>query len=241
MPDKIEYGYKMPTINTTKEELLKIAADWDKECGGYYSELKKIWDVNEAYYKGRQTELEKIPSNMSNCVQNHIFMGVETIVPIMTANPPRFMAEPPTESDEAIKYANSIQKVLSIIYDEKDIRTKGEMLMRHMIIYRFGAWRPFYNETTKEVDVRYVRPQRLRFPKTSHELPYICEKQDLTSEEFKDYFGAEKFSEFIKSKGTNLKDEDPLLGVFLALHHDKNNKHRHFCLGLPGHLPGASS
>lgn len=204
----IDYGYQMPDVTTSKEDLLKISVDWDKESKEYHDQLQRIWDVNEQYYKGRQTEMERIPRNMSNAVQNHIFMGIETIVPIITANSPKFIAEPAEESDTAIRYATSIEKTLSIIYDEKDIRTKGEMLIRHMMIFRYGAWVPFFNEETEEPDVRYVRPQRLYFPKTS-KLIYYFEKKDYTTEEFKTEFGEEKYQEFLTKKGPVNKSEEP--------------------------------
>lgn len=207
MVDKITSGYKMPTISTPNDELLQISVDWEKESGEYHDELKRIQDINELYYKGKQTKFDMIPSNQSNAVQNHIFMGIETVIPIITANSPRFIAEPPEESDLAIRYANSVEKTLSISYEEKDVRTKGEMLLRHMMIYRFGCWIPFFNKETNECDVRWVRPQRIYFPKTS-KLIYYYEKRDFTSDEIKAEFGEEKFKEFLKNKGTDVKPED---------------------------------
>jgi len=207
MAEKLKDGYKMPTVTTSKDELLQITVDWEKESGEYHDELKRIQDINELYYRGKQTKFDMIPVGQSNAVQNHIFMGIETVVPIMTANPPRFIAEPPEESDLAIRYANTVEKTLSIIYDEKDVRTKGEMLLRHMMIYRFGAWIPFFNTETNEVDVRWVRPQRIYLPKTS-KLIYYYEKRDFTSDEMKAKFGEEEFKEFLKNKGTEIKPDD---------------------------------
>ena len=204
---KIDYSYKMPEISTPKDELIKISVDWEKESGEYHSELEKIQDVNERYYKGNQTEMDKVPINQSNTVQNHIFMGIETIIPIATANSPRFIAEPPESSDTAIKYANAVEKTLSIIYEEKDIRTKGEMLLRHMMIFRFGVWIPFFDKQTNEVDVRWVRPQRIFFPKTA-KLIYYYEKRDFTSEEIKSEFGEEKYKEFLENKGIEINPDN---------------------------------
>lgn len=204
---KLDYGYKMPDLNTSEEELLKISADWDKESKEYHDELKRVQDVNESYYKGRQTELDRIPRSQSNAVQNHVFMAVETIIPIITANSPRFIAEPPEESDQSIRYANAIEKTLSIIYEEKDIRTKGEMLMRHMMIFRFGCWVPFFNKATEEVDVEWVRPQQIYFPKTSKFI-YYFRKRDFTTEEIKNEFGEEKLTEFLQKKYPDKESDD---------------------------------
>jgi len=207
MAEKLEYGYLMPTIKTSEEDLLKISGDWDKESSEYHDQLKRIQDANEQYYKGNQTQLDRIPRNQSNAVQNHIFMGIETIVPILTANSPRFIVEPIEESDQAIRYANSIEKALSISYEEQDVRSKGEMLMRHMMIYRFGAWIPFFNHETNEADVRWVRPHRLYFPKTS-KLIYYYEKKDYTTEELENEFGKAKLDKFLKGKYPSLKESE---------------------------------
>jgi len=212
--EKLKYAYISPDINTSDEDLIKVANDWYKESGEYHDELKKIGDVNEKVYKGHQTKKDMIPSDMSDAVQNHIFMGIETVVPIITANAPQFIVEPPEESDLSIKYANSVQKVLGIIYEEEDVRTKGEMLVRHMLIYRFGAWKPFYNTQKECVDVKWIRPQRLYFPKVSYALPYMMEKVDITSDEFIAEYGEEKFKAFLKNRGVEADDVRKIQGLY---------------------------
>ena len=201
-------AYKTPTEETDDKDLLAIANSWETESSQYHQELERVWKMNEDYYFGKQTEMDRIPSDMSNYVQNQIFMGVETIVPIMTANPPQFVVEPPEESDQSVKYSDNLQRVLSALYDTKDIRTKGEMLMRHMAIYRFGAWKPYWDYEENDVNVKYVRPKRLYFPKVTTELPYCMEKVDITAQEFKDFFGEEKFKEFLKNRGVEYNEEN---------------------------------
>ena len=207
-------AYKTPTIDTPDEELISISKAWEIESSQYHDELERIWNINENYYKGNQTELDRIPSDMSNAVQNQIFMGVETIVPIVTANPPRFVVEPPDESDQAIEYARVTQDVLGIHYETRDVKSKGEMLMRHMIIYRYGCWKPFWNEAINNVDVKWVRPKRLYFPKVVTALPYVMEKLDITAEEFKETFGEDEFKEFLKNRGEEVIDINKVSGVY---------------------------
>lgn len=204
VPDE---AYKTPTPETDDSELLTIAKAWEKESSAYHQELERIWKQNEDYYFGRQTEIDRIPADMSNAVQNHIFMGVETIVPIMTANPPQFVVEPPEESDTAVDYAATVQQALGAVYETKDIRTKGEMLMRHMVVYRFGAWKVFWDYDERDMNVKYVRPKRLYFPKVATKLPYVMEQVDITADEFKDVFSEEKFKEFLKQKQEKVSEE----------------------------------
>lgn len=37
MEDKLKEGYKMPTTSSSKDELLQISIDWEKESGTYHS------------------------------------------------------------------------------------------------------------------------------------------------------------------------------------------------------------
>jgi hypothetical protein len=88
------------------------------------------------------------------------------------------------------------------------------MMMRHMIVYRYGAWKPFWNEYTNNVDVKWVRPKRLYFPKVATELPYVMEKIDLTADEMKDTFGEKKFEEFLKNRGEKTEDLNKVNGIY---------------------------
>ncbi len=200
-------AYKSPTPDTDDKDLIAIGNAWEKESSTYHEELARIWKLNEDYYFGKQTELDRIPSDMSNTVQNNVFMGVETVVPILTANPPQFVVQPPEESDQSVKYADKLRIILSALYDTKDVRAKGEMLMRHMTIYRFGCWKPFWDYEENDCNVKYVRPKRLYFPKVTTELPYVMEKVDITAEEFKDVFGEAKFKTFLTDRGEKVEDE----------------------------------
>lgn len=204
--------YKTPAADTSDDELVSISNGWYNESKKYHSELEKVWKQNELYYLGNQTEKSRIPSDMSNAVQNHIFMGVETVVPIATASPPQMIVEPPPdeESDKAIEYSYAVQQVLSIHYETKNVRTKGEMLMRHMLVYRTGIWKPYWDTRINDVNVKSVRPQRCYFPKVSGKLPYVMEKVDISADEFADVFGEVKLQKFLEHGGqeVNLEDEE---------------------------------
>lgn len=202
--------YKIPTMDTSDDELVTVANKWLEESKKYHSELEKVWKENEEYYKGKQTKIDKVPSDMSNAVQNHIFMGVETVVPIITANPPQFLVEAPAESDKAVEYSYAVQQVLTIHYETKDVRTAGETLMRHMIVYRAGIWKVFWDTKINDVNLKSVRPQRVYFPKVSTELPYLIEKIDITADDFVDVFGEGRFRKFLEHGGqeVNFDEED---------------------------------
>lgn len=207
----LEKAYTMPDFeSSTDQELVEVGNAWLLESSQYYGELEKIWKVNEQYYLGNQTMMDRIPSDMSNAVQNQIFMGVETIVPIITANPPQFVVEPPENSDVSGKAADATQKILSIQYETTDVRTKGEALIRDMLMYRFGVWKVIWDENGNNVGLKNVKPKNLRFPKVIGDLPYLIEILPIYAGEFRDVFGDAKFIEFLKNRGKILKEGENL-------------------------------
>ena len=215
--------YISPTIKTSDETLLEVLRSWRQEAKKYYEEMSKTWVNNEKYYLGRQTEQDKVPSDMADTVHNHIFTGVETIVPIASSNPPQFVAEPPEESEVSDGNSDKLQKLLHIYYELLKVKEKGEQMLRHMIVYRAGIWKVGWDEVEKNISLEVVRPQRIYIPKVQGELPYLMEKKDITAEEFKDIWGEAKLKELIKKEGGLIskvfdrlrgKDSSELPGIF---------------------------
>ena len=205
-----------PTIKTSDTDLIAFANRWMKEAKPFHIALKKIQDLNEKYYVGKQTELDKVPTDMSNAVINHIFTGVETAVPIITANPPQFIVEPPADSETSAEYADKIQKILSVQYDNLQIRDKGVSLIRNTIVYRLGVWKVFWNEEINDWDVKSIRPQRIYIPefgKTVNELPYMIEHVDITYDEYEDLFGTEQLKKLLSARGEQYAENKKVAGT----------------------------
>ncbi len=195
-----------PNINTSDNDLITISTQWMLEAEPFHAYLKRIQNINEQYYFGNQTLKGSVPGDLSDAVQNQIFMGIETAVPIITANPPQFIVEPPEDAEVSGDYAYTLQKILGMLYETLDIRSKGEFLIRTMVIYRFGVWKPYWDYKKNNVNVRAIRPQRLYIPKygmTEGELPYVIEAIDMTYDEIRDQFGEEKFKIFLNSRGVD--------------------------------------
>jgi len=191
-----------PSVSLDDDELIALANRWMKESTNFHDELKKVQDINERYYLGNQTGRDLIPSHKCNAVQNQIFMGVETIVPIMTSNPAQFVALPAQETDASQELANSLQEILKLQYEPRHVRKFLEQAARHMIIYRFGVIKVFWDEYIDDWNLKTVRPQRIWLPQygtNEDEVPFIIEKVDMTLEEIEDFFGKEKKEEVKKS------------------------------------------
>lgn len=199
--EEIPKAYQDPTVDMSDEKLIEITTAWITESKKFHEELKKFRQLNRQYYEGNQTDRDRIPSDMSNYVQNHVFMAVETVVPIATANPPQFIVEAPEESDQSIKYAQAIQDVLGILYETMDVRTHGEAFMRNMIILRLGVWKVIWDENENDMRIKSVRPERLFFPKVAGKIPYVMEQIDMTANEIREFFGDDGFKKFLQGTG----------------------------------------
>ena len=211
MPEETIEADKKPTYKTSDEELIRLFDRWYKESQTLYDVLSKVCEVNEQYYLGNQTAREKIPSDKCNAVDNRIFMGIETIVPMITANTPQFVAMPAQENEISEGFANSTQAILKIIYESRnvDVRTKLRQAARNMLLYRFGVLKPYWDEDIDDVNVKSVRAQRIRIAKYGqHEddLPFVLEKLDMDFEEIEDFAGATKLEEVKKVAGSEEDD-----------------------------------
>ena len=195
-------------------DLLTLITRWESESASYHDELKREQDLCEQYYLGNQTKRDRVPAYLSNHVTNRIFEAVETAVPIITSKPPEFDVKPNTNSEEDSLLAEDVQNILSETFDILDVKEKLEIAARHMLMFRFGVLKPFYNDEIKSVDVRYIRPQLIYIPKYGqnvHELPYVMEKQNYTSQDLIDFFGEAK----VKGKVITSSDEKELLSSSL--------------------------
>jgi hypothetical protein len=179
-------------VNTKDDDLVKIINFWMKESSNLHEEMKRVQDENEKYYKGIQTKKGEIPNHQSDAVDNRIFTSIETIVPIITTNPPQFVAEPAQNTEESEMLSNAVEQMLSAQYSIKNVRDKLREAIRYMLLYRLFCIKVYWDETIDDVNLKAIKPQRIWVPPyglTTDELPYIIEKIDMTFEEIEYYFG----------------------------------------------------
>src|SRR3990167_3850013 len=196
-----------PDFNLSDEQLLSLSQQWINEATPFHTELFRVQKTNEDYYLGNQTRKDRIPTTKSDAVQNHIFMGVETLVPVMTSNPAQFIVAPAQENEISETLANSHQTVLGHQYEARGVSRLLEDAARHMIIYRLGVLKVYWDEFIDDWNLKVVRPQRIWLPKfgtTEDELPFIAEKMDMSIEEIEQYFGKDK-AEKIRKLGAGVE------------------------------------
>ena len=199
-----------PSVEVSDADLIILGNRWLAESEPFHQELEGIWKTNEAYYLGNQTEIERVPAFSSDAVQNHEFMGVETVVPIITSNTPQFLGSPVNEDELSATMADSVEKILGIRYEEGDFRSKIEQAVRHMIIYRYGVLKPFWNEYIDDWDVKAVHPRRLYFPRYGSRVEDVrmCEKIDMDFDEIEALWGAEALAKVKQYSESQPEDRD---------------------------------
>lgn len=179
------------TFDDDKEKLEETFTQWLKTSRTYHDELERRQKVASEYYKGNQTELESLDQHEDKTVENRIFEGIETIVPIATANPHKFLVLPGSDDETAKQRATNLQKVLSRLYETLNIQERLEFATRAMLKQRLGVLKVVWSEDKDDVDVIEIDSKRVYVPKVRakpDDLPYVIEEQDYSKKEMEDYF-----------------------------------------------------
>jgi len=171
---KEEFNY-----NSKDEDILVTFNAWKKESETYHNSLLTKQKHAFQYYIGNQTDKDQIPAYLSNTVENRIYEGVETLVPIATSNAHQFQVIPSdSENDLARTRALNWQKFLSRKYETLNIQEKLEDAVRFMLIMRFGVLRYDWDDEYDDICVESIDPRQILIPKMRIKpkyLPYVMQ------------------------------------------------------------------
>jgi len=178
-------------ITAKEKDLETTFKAWLKESQSYHDHLLEFQKISEEYYKGNQTDRDLIQNSNTKAVENRIFEGIETLVPIATSRPHQFLVLPGSENETSVKRANTLQKVLSRKNETLEMQRKLEEVTRHLLLYRFGVMKWCWSYERDDVDVEVVDPRLILIPRyrmDPHDLPYKMEIQEYTKKEMKEYW-----------------------------------------------------
>jgi hypothetical protein len=179
-------------INTDEDDLIETFEMWLKESETYHGEMLKAQERSLEYYNGNQTDRDAIPTHEPNTVENRVFEGVETLVPVATTNAHQFIVLPGSDTEKSVEKAEKLQKVLSRKYHTLGIQEKLEWTTRDILLMRFGVLKYCWSEVKDDIDVEYKDPRDIFVPKLKvrdpHELPYVIELQEYSEKEMEEYF-----------------------------------------------------
>lgn len=187
----MDYSLEKFTSKSKDEDILEIFDSWLKESQTYHDELLTKQKVNYQYYIGNQTDLIDVPDYLSNTVENRIFEGVETLVPVATASAHQFLVMPGSEEETSKQRSEKLQKVLSRKYETLEVQKKLEDVTRKLLILNFGVLKYYWDFEKNDVAIKEIDPRLILIPKlrlNPHDLPYTMEIQSYKVDEIKDYF-----------------------------------------------------
>ena len=106
-------------------------------------EIDKRGKEREKYWKGDQLDLKRIHPKRAKIVDNRIFMGVETMIPILTGGIP----EPEIEGKIDNELREKLTNTLKIAYEIKfGMKSKLRKFLRHWFIYYIGVFKYRWDE-----------------------------------------------------------------------------------------------
>ncbi len=143
------------------------------------------------YYLGDQTNLPDVPAYLSDTVYNRIFEATETIVPIVTGTSQQFLVEPALENEQSLERAQKAQKVLGRKYETLDVVGKLEIVVRDMILKRFGVMEWYWDFEKNDIGVRVRDPRAILIPKLrlpARDLPYVQSIEEYSEDEIRSFF-----------------------------------------------------
>ena len=177
------------------EALSAQITTWWNESQDLYGALESIWEENLAYYKGIQTDVQKIYGRFSKAVENRIFMAVETTIPIATSRLPDIVVKPGDDDEQSTLDAQDLQDVLNYHMERVGIQALSERFIRDMIVKRFGVFKLFWDKENDDVGIDRRDPRRIRIPKfgtSVPELAFVIDELELSYDSLVTYFGTEK-------------------------------------------------
>lgn len=179
-------------IDASDDDIIETFTGWLRESEIFHEHMKRSQDKVERYYLGSQTDRDIVPEYLSNIVENRIFEGTETIIPIVTANAHQFVVLPGTENELSVKKAENLHKVLQRKYETLKVQEVLENGVRKMILYRFGVLKWGWDDTKDDVGLWEIDPRLIYIPKLrvdpNERLPYVIEKQEYSYNEMEMYF-----------------------------------------------------
>ena len=222
----IEDQQELLELSMDKAELVRqIDRDIENSIGSH-TVIKQIQDDNEQYYLGEQLDKSKFSWELPSA-ENLLYMGIETVLSIITAKRREPIVLASQNTDESKELAQKTQQWLSWKWSVEDMIIKFEDWVRHSQLFRIGILKIRWDIDRDDFVIENVRPQRIVIDKnatTEENAKFIVEyKEDILSDLI-DMFPAAKadLKEMYGDKmGTNVKYVEYWTNEFVVWKVDK--------------------
>ncbi len=161
------------TIDATDSNLVHMIDRKLKSAGKEFESFKKEGKTNERYWNRDHFKTISLRWHQSRIIQNIIYMGVETMIPIITSKPaePMISLSVDTEDDTSDRvFVDLLQQVLMEKYNDPDYPQQElmEMLARHLLLYKIGIPKIIWGENIDDYILEYVHPHKMIISSDGH-------------------------------------------------------------------------
>lgn len=214
-PDVIaQYRSEMPD-----EDIIALKGQWKRAYGQYYRDIEKVQDTNYNYWLGKQTKqtIEDMLDANRTIVDNEVFIGLETFLPIATrANPEPVVTVDQATGDQTL--ADLVRNALAYQADRQKLRMLLKGVTRDWSLFKIGVVKLRWDNTENDIATEVINPKRIMLDPDGYIKEggiftgdWIGEQKLLAAGDLVGLFPASK--EFIMSraggkKGTKLQIEE---------------------------------
>ena len=162
------------TIDASDQDLVKMINRKLESVGKDYEDFKKEGKRNEKYWSKPSAEIFAPRWHQSKIITNIIYMGVETMLPIITSKPAEPViscADEHLEDEEQTKaFKDKLQDVIMDKYNDQDYPQQElfEMLARHLLLYKLGVPKIVWDDKLDDYLIEYVHPHKLFISSNGH-------------------------------------------------------------------------
>jgi len=150
------------TLEKDDEELLKLKTSWENLYSNSETKARihNAGDINSRYWMGRQFPDTDYENDKRPLVDNIIFEGLETMIPLATQQNPEPIVMTDT-TQEMKDLGDKVKMGLEYLADYNHLKTKLKRGVRHWSLRFLGAWECGYNAEEAEIVVNAINPKDL--------------------------------------------------------------------------------
>jgi hypothetical protein len=184
---------------------------WNAKLGldGVREKVEKFW-LNSYYSEDDLFDFQ------SEYKDNRIFNAIETLVALVTSNPPQPLATQAYDTEASYELAQQLQKALLSKYEDLYLKSKFQLVARHILMgYRLGVMKYSWDDTIGklqpdgsrfgDISVNTLRPQRIVIDAAAqdiNDIPLIGEYKTAMLEDMLEMYPAKR-DEIIMESGKN--------------------------------------
>lgn len=161
------------TIDASDTDLVHMIDRKIKSAKKDHEEFKKEGKQNERYWNKDHLKTISLRWHQSRIIQNIIYMGVETMIPIITSKPAEPMislaSDTMDESSDPV-FVDLLTQVLMGKYNDPDYPQQElmEMLARHLLLYKLGIPQIIWHDNIDDYLLEYVHPHKVILSSDGH-------------------------------------------------------------------------